>query len=171
MARLSRDQIAQRRSAVWEMHVRGVPYHTIASALGVHRNTIANDVRELRLEHRAEVKDIDVHAKLGDSVAKYDEIFKYAMQEYSQQNMNPRERAAFLDKALSSLDKKTRLLVETGVLPRAAQELTGKMIIEGVDLTKASLEELRTLRNRMVGQLDEFPSSSSSRITDKSKNN
>jgi hypothetical protein len=168
MARLSKEQIADRRKTVWEMLVMGVPQVTIAKTLNVHRNTITNDVRELRKLHREEVKDTDVHETLGDAVAKFDEIFKYAMQEYSTAD-KAREKAQFLEKAIAAMDKKTRLLVETGVLPKAAQEITGKMIVEGVDVTKASLQELRTLRNRMMSQLQTM--SATNRIADKLSEN
>jgi len=148
----SREEVEERRSAVWEMLVRGVSQTIIAKTMNVHRNTIFNDVKELRRIHRHGVKDNDVHETLGDAVAKFDEIFKYAMQEYSTAEKS-REKAQFLEKAIAAMDKKTRLLVETGVLPKAAQEITGKMIVEGVDITKASLQELRTLQGRMLGQL------------------
>lgn len=161
----SQEAIAERRETVWEMLVRGVPQVVIAKTLNVHRNTIANDVKELRRTHRKEVKDNDVHETLGDSVAKFDEIFKYAMQEYSTVE-KPREKAQFLEKALSAMDKKTRLLVETGVLPKAAQEITGKMVVEGVDITKASLQELRTLQSRMMGQLQSVSGTGKNRISD-----
>ena len=165
MARNSQEVIAERRDTVWEMLVRGVPQVVIAKTLNVHRNTIANDVRELRRTHREDVADNDVHDTLGDAVAKFDEIFKYAMQEYSTVE-KPREKAQFLEKALSAMDKKTRLLVETGILPKAAQEITGKMIVEGVDITKASLQELRTLQNRMMGQLQTTSGGGSNRVGD-----
>jgi len=152
MSKGSREQIAERRAAVWEMVVRGVPQAVIAKTLNVHRNTVVTDVKELRKMHRKAVKDSDVHDTLGDSVAKFDEIFKYSMQEFSTAE-KAREKAQFLEKAIAAMDKKTRLLVETGVLPKAAQEITGKMVVEGVDVTKASLQELRTLQSRMMGQL------------------
>lgn len=59
MGRLSKEQIADRRKTVWEMIVRGIPQVVIAKTLNVHRNTVMNDVRELRKQHRDEVKDTD----------------------------------------------------------------------------------------------------------------
>jgi len=168
MARLSKEQISDRRKTVWEMLVRGIPQVVIAKTLNVHRNTITNDVRELRKQHREEVKDTDVHETLGDAVAKFDEIFTYAMQEYSVAD-KAREKSQFLEKAIAAMDKKCRLLVETGVLPKAAQEITGKMIVEGVDVTKASLQELRTLKGRMMSQLQ--ATSGTNRIAEQLDNN
>lgn len=170
MGRKSKEDIADRRKTVWEMLVRGIPQVVIASTLNVHRNTIANDVKELRKQHREQVKDTDVHETLGDSVAKFDEIFKYAMHEYSTADKS-REKAQFLEKAISAMDKKTRLLVETGVLPKAAQEITGKMFVEGVDVTKASLQELRTLKNRMMGQLHAMSGAGTNRISENLSDN
>lgn len=161
----SKEEIAQRRATVWEMLVRGIPQVVIAKTLNVHRNTITNDVRELRKQHREDVKDTDVHETLGDAVAKFDEIFKYAMQEYSTAE-KPREKSQFLEKAIAAMDKKARLLVETGVLPKAAQEITGKMIVEGVDVTKASLQELRALQSRMMGQLKSLSAPGANRIAE-----
>ena len=154
MANNYREDIADRRAKVWEMIVRGVNQQAISAALNVHRNTVSNDVKELRKQHRQVVKDADVHDEIGDTVAKYDEIFKYAMIEYSTADKET-HKAQFLDKAMSALQKKVSLLVETGVLPKAAQEITGKMIIQGVDVSKASLEELKVLRGRMISQLDQ----------------
>jgi len=162
MGRGSREQIRERRERVWEMVVRGVSQREIAQALGVHQNTIHGDVQELRKEHRSGVKDTDVHDEIGDIVAKYDEIFRYAMVDYSTVE-KPSQKAQFLDKAMSALSKKVTLLVETGILPRAVQEITGKLVIQGVDVTKASIEELKTLRERMLTQAG---SNTSNRVTD-----
>jgi len=173
MGRVSREAISDRRKTVWEMLVRGTPQVVIAKTLNVHRNTITNDVRFLRQLHRVEVKDTDVHEILGDAVAKFDEIFKYAMQEYSTvDKKKTAAKAQFLEKALSAMDKKARLLVETGVLPKAAQEITGKMMVEGVDVTKASIQELRTLQQRMMGELRAISGSNSgvNRISELSEN-
>lgn len=142
----------ERRAQVWEMLVRGVSQKVIADTLSVHRNTVANDIRVLRAKHRKEVTDIDTKAELGDAVKKFDEIFKYAMSEYSLSNKE-QQRATFLEKAMMALTKKVGLLVDTGVLPKAANEITGKLTIEGIDVTRASLEELKTLRGRMANQL------------------
>jgi len=143
----------ERRNQVWEMLVRGVSQKVISETLNVHRNTVANDIKVLRDRHRKDIADVDTKAELGDAVKKFDEIFKYAMNEYST-CAKEQQRATFLEKAMMALTKKVGLLVDTGVLPKAANEITGKLTIEGVDVTRASLEELKTLRNRMSNQLD-----------------
>jgi len=147
-----RLQVEARRAQVWDLLMRGVSQAVIAKTLNVHRNTIMVDVRYLREKHGTDVQDSDVHMELGDAIAKFDEIFRYAMGEYSTAD-KPTHRAAFLEKALMAMKSKVQLLVETGVLPKAANEITGKLVIEGVDISKASLQELKTLRNRMVSQL------------------
>jgi len=151
MPRVSREVIEERRERVWEMLMRGVSQKEMAQALGVHKNTIVNDVAELRKQHREAVRDSDVHDEIGDTAAKFNDIFRYAMMEYTTAE-NERSKATFLEKAMTALSKKVALLVETGILPKAAQEITGNMVIKGVDVTKASLEELKTLRDQMLAQ-------------------
>ena len=144
-------QIEERRRKIWDMILRGLPETVIANTLGVHRNTVVNDVRVLRDQHRREVREADVYTEIGDAAKKFDDVFKMALQEYS---VTTKESAKgqFLEKAISALTAKVKLLVDVGVLPRAAQEITGKMVVEGVDVKGASLEEIKGLREQLVAK-------------------
>jgi len=148
----SRAVIDERRRHVWAFVLKGVPESMIAKAMNVHRNTIVNDIRELRKQHRDQIVDADVMAEIGDATSKFDFIIKEALAEFAQAE-KPGAKSLFLERATAALDKKVKWLVECGVLPKAAQEVTGKLLIEGVDVGKASLEELEGLRNRLVSQL------------------
>lgn len=145
-------QIQDRRRTVWEMTLRGIPETMIANALHVHRNTIVNDIREIRKKNRDKVADADVMTEIADAMQKFEEIFQLAMKDYGQASKDL-SKSRYQEIAMNALDKKVRFLVEVGVLPRAAQEITGRMVIEGIDVEKASIEELKGLRNRLISRI------------------
>lgn len=152
---MSREITEKRREAVWEQLARGLPYAVIARTLGVHPNTIANDAKVLRERHGQTVKTIEPPAEIGDIAAKYDEVYKYAMQEYSQcQDEKLSQKAGFLEKALAALKSKSQLLLDTGYLPKASNEGNYSPVIDGVDVKKASLTELKALREKLQSGLE-----------------
>jgi hypothetical protein len=149
------EKVDQRRQAVWEQHVRGVPANVIGKALGVNISTVYTDIKFFRARHKDEIETADPNTEIGDIVSKYDEIYKSAMHEYAAAQRQ-QHRASFLEKALMAVSKKAQLLEDTGVLPKAAQEIRGKLVIDGVDTEKASLQELKALRERLVSNLQKI---------------
>lgn len=149
----SKAAIEDRRRQVRELMMRGVPGTDIAKILNVHRNTIVNDLKIIREENRKEATEIDVYGEIGLSMKKYDEIFTTAMTEYLKAEKD-RSKASFLTKALDALDKKMRFLVEVGILPKAAQEVSATLTVEGVDVRKAGVDELEILHNKLSGRLE-----------------
>lgn len=144
--------IEKRRRVVWDLYLQGVPQQTIAETYGVHRNTIANDVKVLKKRHRDEVDNCEAKTEIGDLVAKYDHIFTLSMRDY-QQAQTETAKNNMLSRAMAALEKKSKLLTETGVIPKAAQEVNGVFRVEGVDVKNASIEELHSLRNRLQSRL------------------
>lgn len=145
----TKQQLEDRRRQVWDLVLRGVPVTVIAKTLGVHRNTITNDVKVLRERNRQQITDVDVKAEIGDAVAKYDEIFKAALGDYATTDKDG-SKASFLSQAQSALERKLRFLIDVGVLPKAVQEFSGKLVVEGVDVASASVDELKSLRNKLA---------------------
>lgn len=145
----TKEKIEERRRQVWDLVVRGTPMAVMAGALGVHRNTVLNDLSVLRERHRELIADVDVETEIGDAVAKYDDLFQLALQQYHMTDKDG-AKGQLLGNALQALSQKVRFLVEVGVLPKAVQEVTAKLIVEGVDLEKASLDELYGLRTRLI---------------------
>ena len=148
MGKISREAKEKRQEDVWEQYVRGVPQFIIAQALGVHKNTVSLDIKERRERNKVDVRDTDPQAAIGDISAKYDKIFQYALDEYSTTKPGA-QKAQFLEKALLALAKKTQLLTDTGVLPKAVTEINSKVVVEGIDVNKASLQELRALKRKL----------------------
>jgi len=148
MGKVSRETTEKRQQSVWEQYVRGIPQYVIAQALGIHKNTVWRDIEELKEKNKVNIQDMDPQMAIGDIAAKYDEIFKYAIDEYSTAGKGA-QKAQYLEKALLALGKKTQLLTDTGVLPKAATEINSKVVVEGVDINRASLQELRALRDKL----------------------
>lgn len=153
---MNREKTEERRRQVWQMLLRGIPETVIAKMFDVHRNTIVTDVRVLRMKNRQLIKDADVLEEIGDAAARFEEMFQNAMSEFATTKETGTKLAA-LDRAMSAMREKVRLLVETGILPRAAQEIAGTLKVEGVDVKNASLEELKAMRLRLLSELSDSP--------------
>jgi hypothetical protein len=149
----SKAQIDERRRQVWDMLVRGVSKGVISKTLGVCSATITDDCKVLQQMHSKNIADIDVNQELGDAVAKLEKIFDLAMTEYSAADTST-QKAHFMEKALMAIKSKVQILSDTGVLPSAVKKTESKMVVEGLDIDKATLSELKTLRNRMLNRLD-----------------
>ena len=143
----------ERRRQVWQLVVlRGVQECVVAKHFGVHRNTISNDLAVLRSRNREMVRDTDILEEIGDTVAKFDDMYRKAMVDYATAE-TASAKSSFYQNAISALDKKTKFLSEVGVLPKAAQEITGKLMVEGADVNTMSLESLRGLRQQVLEKL------------------
>lgn len=148
----TKEQLQDRRRTVWELYLRGVPLTVISRTLNVHRNTINNDLRELRKTHKQQVSNVDISEEVGDLAAKYDEIFKYAISEYATTDREG-AKSSFLSQAQEALHKKSKLLMDVGIIPKAAQEVSGRIVIEGVDVQKADLRELKSIRDKLLARM------------------
>jgi len=123
--------IERRRCDVWEMMCQEIPQTEMASLLGVARSTIALDVkfwRERVAERVGRIKENPDYAniELGMTVQKLDALTAAAFQEYSMAKSGG-EKAKFLDIATKTLSTKTRILQETGYLPKAGIEIRARV--------------------------------------------
>jgi hypothetical protein len=151
----TREEIEKRRAAVWEQVARGVSPGVIARSMNLSDQTIRTDIKVLREQHRDGVTSMEPPAEVGDIVAKFDEVY---MEEYSTVE-RPSQKSQFLDKALCALNSKCKLLLETGYIPKAAQEIKNQVKIEGIpDISRASLPELKAVRERLLTQLAKIQS-------------
>lgn len=139
--------IEDRRRQVFELMLRGISETVIARQFGVHRNTIVNDVREIRRQNRRKMEEAqrDSLSEIGKMVGEFDEIMKIAMFEAASAK-RVGGKAMMLGVALKALVERSRLLIETGILPSAAIEMKGEIAVrlsDGRDLRRMSLEELK----------------------------
>lgn len=150
----SKAAIEDRRRQVFEfVMMKGLSETAIAEQLGVHRNTIVNDVRAMRDEMRAQVKDLDVMAEIGDQKIRFERIVSDALFEAAA-TKTPGAKAMLIAQALRAMELKQRLLIETGFLPNAVKRTEGKMEVSGgLDIRAMSTPELQELRRTMVERL------------------
>lgn len=123
--------IERRRQDVWEMMCQDIPQTEMASLLGVARSTIALDVKHLRERASKRVRRMKessefINDELGMTVQKLDSLTAAAFMEYSMAKSGG-EKAKFLDIATKTLSTKTRILQETGFLPKAGIEIRTKI--------------------------------------------
>lgn len=119
--------IERRRHDVWEMMCEDIPQTEMAKLLNVSRGTIALDVKFLKLRAAKRVqrmKDDHLHmnVELGMTINKLDSLTAAAFQEYATAKSGG-EKAKFLDIATKTLSTKTRILQESGYLPKAGVEV------------------------------------------------
>jgi len=148
----SQLEIEERRKHVFELMLRGTSVGAMAKVLSVHENTILNDLRQIRQQNRQKIDDVVVKEEIGEAVAKLDDLMTKALQEYELTEKD-NLKAVFLEQARKALMDKMKLLVEVGVIPAATKEVTNNLIIHGVDVRSASLDELMGLRKNLIGQL------------------
>lgn len=119
--------IEKRRHDVWEMMCEDIPQTEMAKLLNVSRATIALDVKYLKLraaKRVSKIKDDELHTnvELGTTIKKLDSLTAAAFQEYATAKSGG-EKAKFLDIATKTLSTKTRILQESGYLPKAGVEV------------------------------------------------
>jgi hypothetical protein len=150
---IAKEVTEARREQVWQLVIlRGVSESVVAKHFGVHRNTICNDIAVLPAQNRNKVRDTDILEEIGEHTKKFDDMYQKAMVDYATAETSA-AKASFYQNALSALDKKWRFLAEVGILPKAAQEITGKLMVEGADINTMSLESLRGLREQVLEKL------------------
>lgn len=123
--------IERRRCDVWEMMCQEIPQTEMAGLLNVVRSTIALDVkfwREKAAERVGRMKDSPEFAnhELGMTVQKLNAVTAAAFSEYSLAKSGG-EKAKFLDIITKTLSTKTRILQETGYLPKAGIEIRARV--------------------------------------------
>jgi len=149
---MSKQERERLKDRVIRLYIRGARKSDIAEAVGCTEQTVENWIKQWKAEEAEKTSNAEPPAEVAEACQKYDEIYRCAMSEYSLAS-SANQRAAFLDKALSALHRRTSLLMEAGVVPKAVTQTTTRHIIEGVDLERASLEELTALKKRLLDDL------------------
>lgn len=127
----NKESIERRRKNVWEMSCEGVPHTTMAKILGVSRVTIYSDVDFIRkeiaystkvLKNNHEYQELDI----GSTCKKLTTISEQAMAQYAEAVANEApalDKVSFLKVAMQAEALRTKVLVDTGVLPKAGVEV------------------------------------------------
>lgn len=130
-------ELEQRRVQVWEMRTRGVPVTAIAGALGVSESTVYADLTALADQYREQVIERSGIDLVSETLQWYEELERIALFELQSAEkistvdertgqvvkVTDPMRAKFLQLALKARDSKTKLLMDTGIIPREPHKL------------------------------------------------
>lgn len=168
--------IEERRRKVYEYSVQGVPETKIAEVLGVHRNTIASDLKAIRDVNRERVSCADPYAEIGDHdrflrEMEINALFEYAklQDEYItveieeggikrqvQKLMKSQagHRQKFLDLAMQARRARMDYQLKTGVVPKAPEQIDlNTFMVEGVDIRKITPEAAKMLKAKLLRKM------------------
>jgi hypothetical protein len=150
MPRPSAKDAYERRVNVFRMGMRGLNKTVISRELGVSRQTITNDFKWNRDHFSEMAAHSDRNEVVGEAIAKLEEMEKEAMRQY-EETENPHAKNNFLLTALNACEKRIKMMMDTGILQRAAIDMN-----LNVDYSKLTTEELLTKRNEVLTRLRTF---------------
>ncbi len=145
-----KDQIEQRRRSVFRLKQMGMSRTQIADTLHCHRNTIANDMKELEKQRRDIVIDAEGFSELGGAIMALDSIYEQAMADVLSARAGSSERNSLLRTAMNAQLEKTRMMQEAGVIPKVADQLH---LTGAVELLKLPTDALMKRRAEIIQQL------------------
>lgn len=125
--RYTQDGIAERREHVLRFMVRRVPQTVMAKLLGVSRRTICEDVKFLNEQAGDRIKRLKtdaavVESDIGMTSIRLEGIAQAAFNDYELEK-SPQFKNAFLNTAIKAEATRARLLIETGVYPKAGEDI------------------------------------------------
>lgn len=127
ISRYSQAGIAKRREQVREYLRRGVAKSVMAELLGVSNKTIFEDIRAIDQAAGQTIRAVKgnpdrTFEEVGRIEGRLQSVADAAMAEYALAR-TPAAKERFLNVAIKATWTRTRVLMETGVLPRAGEEV------------------------------------------------
>ena len=122
------EAIEKRRKLVLEMMFQGTPVTIMADLCGgVDRRTIEADITYIKKQNADRVKEMltnrgAVDEMLGDMLMSLDYIRQNAFMEYAGA-LTEMGKNGFLNTGMKATSMMARLLMETGVIPKAGQDI------------------------------------------------
>jgi len=164
---LSREDRAHR---AFELKMRGMPITTIAEMLGVNRSTIHSDLRTHTEMFRESFEGVPAANIIAEGVAFLDEIEMVCLREISgpqddeivdlatntvtkRKSGNDSDRNQWVKSLLKAREMKTKLLMDTGVIPKVPERLWHKLTDSRVD-DKADDRDTRT-REQIIDDIQD----------------
>lgn len=121
----------RRRKHVWEMALEGIPQTSMSEILKVSRQTVSSDLDFIEKREQQKVAGMHEDSALAEldiaiTARKLESIAEACMQEYMA-STTAQDKHRFLDAAQKTLVNRNRVLVETGMLPKAGIEIKSKI--------------------------------------------
>ena len=136
-----KDKIRERVDKVVDLKMRGISNSAIAKALGVDPSTVWRDLRRARESYRETLENEPAANLISESLMFLDKIEEVCLFEASQSGMaeakvdpvtgevtresssNGRGKFQFIRAALTAREMKTKLMLDTGIIPREPDKL------------------------------------------------
>lgn len=144
----SSEETRERRIEVFRLQMRGLKIAAIARELQVSRKTVHRDARWIKENLRELALDADRYAEIGEAIAWFKEIAQDALFHMAETDKSS-VKNQFLKTAIEAIDKRTRLMMDAGIIERAAVDLN----LNIPDLLKLSTIELEAKRDELVNRL------------------
>lgn len=147
--------IEERKRFVWEMVVlrKKLTETAAAKVLGLHRNSVVNLVRQLRLEARDRAAEADGFGELGVLLERFAAVGQAAWCA-ADEAKSPAAKAMLYGQAIHAWEVEAKLRLQTGLFPRAEKRISGKIeILGGVDPRRMTTEELKQTRRALVNRI------------------
>ena len=125
--RWSSRGIEERREYVAKFYARRVPQTVIAKLLGVSTRTISNDIEYLKKERSEYIEQLmksqdATFADIGTAAMRLESIAQAALGQYELAKSD-RQKNQYLITAIKAETARNALLINTGVLPKAGEDL------------------------------------------------
>jgi hypothetical protein len=121
------EDIEKRRKLVIEMLFQGTPTTVMADLCGVDRRTIEADIEYVKKQSAKRIREMmsnrgAVDEMLGDMLTSLDYIRQNAFMEYAG-STTEMGKNGFLNTGMKATSMMARLLMDTGVIPKAGQDV------------------------------------------------
>ena len=156
-ARASKEEIAERRTAVKRLRLRGLGYRSIAKIVGVGHMTIKRDLEAIRHSNKTRVTMLDQSEHVGESLSVFEEVELRAWQDYHDADKGSQQRQRFLAEIQSARQNQTKLLMDLGVINRVAERkhiTVSTEVISGWTPDAQDLVALAILKSQMKPLLE-----------------
>lgn len=151
-----REGVERRRAIVIDLHLRGMQNHAIAKLLKVHRNTITNDLKQIKRQQADAVRRLDSDEEAGATLDYYKKLRDDAYQQYIEVN-SPGAKLGFLQAALRAQEMYVKLLMDIGAIDRQSAKVTtthvGQIGVRHDVMSGKTTDDLMARRKSIMAEL------------------
>lgn len=145
------EETFERRLEVFRLDMRGIKPSEIARELEVSTKCIRKDRMWIETHLRELALNADRFKELGEAMAVLKEIEQEALYHMAETE-NPHAKNNYLVSAMTARDKRTRLMMDAGIIPKASE----KIELNVGEMAKMSTEELVHRRQKVLQSLQDI---------------
>lgn len=149
----SAEETFERRLEVFRLQLRGIKPTEISRELGVSMKTIRKDRKWLENHLRELALNADRFREIGEAMEVLKEIEQEALYHMAETE-NPHAKNNYLVTAMGAREKRTRLMMDAGIIPKASESID----LNVGEMGKMSVEELVQRRKKVVAELQDMES-------------